>query len=348
MEKENKKQEEAPAENAGAAQKKSVRHRLSGKKFRIVLVLALLLLVTGGSAYVWRKNDLRKKEAAVREKTEKFIKENLVQPGTDLKIADFQREGDLYKMTVSMGTQKITSYVTMDGKKFFPQVIELDQKLAAGKDPSQDKPSATEAAEKKAVPQVELFVMSYCPYGLQAEKGILPAVKKLGSKIDFRIKFVDYIMHGKKEADENTNQYCIQKEEPAKLSGYLECFAKDGDAAKCLASAKIDKAKVSACAAATDKEFKITETANSGGQTPAFDVNKKENDAYGVKGSPTLVVNGTVIDSQRDPDSFLKAVCSGFADKPAECGVSISSAAPAAGFGDGQSSEAAAGASCGQ
>jgi len=61
------------------------------------------------------------------------------------------------------------------------------------------------------LPRVELFVMSHCPYGLQVEKAILPAVKLLGDRIKFNVRFCNYAMHGKAEIDEELLQYCIQK-----------------------------------------------------------------------------------------------------------------------------------------
>lgn len=347
MDNENKNQEEVLTVDDSENSKTSLKEKLLKNKSNVVFVVVFLLLVIGSFAYSYQKDYVKKNEAAIKEKTEKFIKENLVQAGTELKIADFQKEGDLYKMMVSVGTQDIVAYVTKDGKKFFPQVIDLDKKNETAETSNKAKPVA-EATQKKDVPEVELFVMSYCPYGVQAEKGILPVVKKLGSKVDFKIKFVGYTMHGKKEVDENVNQYCIQKEEPAKFANYLECFAKDSDSAKCATNAKINTSKISTCVAAADREFKIAETSNGGGQTPKFNINKKENDAYGVQGSPTLVVNGTVIDSERDSDSFMKAICSGFTNKPEECNASISAVAPAPGFGDGKATAAAPAASCGQ
>ncbi len=47
--------------------------------------------------------------------------------------------------------------------------------------------------------------MSYCPYGTQAEKGILPVVALLGDKIDFKLRTVHYVLHGDKEDLENKN-----------------------------------------------------------------------------------------------------------------------------------------------
>ena len=305
-----------------------------------IFALAFLLLLAGSYAYSFQKDALRENEDAIKEQTKKFVQDNLVQPGTELEIEEFVKENGLYKLTLSVAGQKIETYVTEDGKKFFPQVIDLDKDAQA--QTASDSPKVVaEAAVKKDVPEVDLFVMSYCPYGVQAEKGILPVVEKLGSKIKFNLRFVDYILHGKQEFDENLNQSCIQKEEPAKFNDYLACFAKDGDAAKCAASAGINKAKIASCVSQYDEKFdeKI--------QTPPFGVDKELNDKYGVQGSPTLVINGSVLDSGRDSASYLKAICSGFSNKPEECAAALSSETPAPGFGDGKTANANA-ASCGQ
>jgi len=81
--------------------------------------------------------------------------------------------------------------------------------------------SQWQCMDKKDVPEVELFVMSHCPYGTQMEKGILPVVELLGDKIDFKIRFVYYAMHGEKEVNEEARQYCIQKEQKDKFISYF-------------------------------------------------------------------------------------------------------------------------------
>ncbi len=193
--------------------------------------------------------------------------------------------------------------------------------------------------DKMEVPQVELFVMSHCPYGTQTEKGFIPVVELLGDKIDFEIKFVSYAMHGKKEIDEETLQYCVQKEQNDKFIPYLKCFLKEGNTTECVDEVGLNKGMLDACIKATDEEFKITELYNdkstwSGGSYPQFNTHKAENEKYGVKGSPSLVVNGVTIESfNRDPASLLQIVCLGFEDKPAECDEELSSAIPSAGFG---------------
>ena len=39
-------------------------------------------------------------------------------------------------------------------------------------------------------PDVELFVMSYCPYGVQAEQELLPFLETYGDTIDFKLRFI--------------------------------------------------------------------------------------------------------------------------------------------------------------
>jgi len=191
--------------------------------------------------------------------------------------------------------------------------------------------------EKKDKPEVELFVMSHCPYGTQIEKGFIPVVEALGNKINFTVKFCDYAMHGEKELDEELQQYCIQKEQNSKFIDYLKCFLKEGKSDECMTSVGIDKAKLSACITVADDTYKVTKNFEDkttwNGNFPTFNIFKTEVDQYDVQGSPTLVINGVVASSARDPANLLDAVCTGFKVKPAECNVELSSESPTPGFG---------------
>ena len=99
----------------------------------------------------------------------------------------------------------------------------------------------TPAVVKSDKPKVELFVMSYCPYGLQMEKAFLPVMDLLKDKADLSVKFVSYAMHEKKEIDENTRQYCIEKEQTSKFTAYLKCFTGKDDYKACLQSTGVNE-----------------------------------------------------------------------------------------------------------
>ena len=196
--------------------------------------------------------------------------------------------------------------------------------------------------EKKAVPEVELFIMSHCPFGTQMEKGLLPVAKLLGDKADIQFKFVNYAMHGMKEINEQLNQLCIQEEYEDKYLDYLECFlgTTAGDASEgkaCMSELGISETKISSCAKDMDAKYGITDAYNDkstwSGNYPSFSVHNAENIKYGVRGSPHLVVNGVEPQSGRDSKSILDAICLAFTDKPSECDTEISAEAPAPGFG---------------
>lgn len=319
-------------------------------KKTIIMALLLALVVTGCSLPK-KKKVLTIEEA--KAKTLEFINTSLMQPGNEAEIKEITEEGDLYKLKVMANNQEIESYLSKDGEKFFPQVMIIADIM---KQVEEQKNAQTGAPETQPVAEapkadnvsVELFVMSHCPYGTQIEKGILPVVKALGDKIDFKLKFCDYAMHGEKELKEQMNQYCIDKNEPAKLLAYLECFLEADDSAGCLKKASIDQAKLDACVAATDKEFKVMEGFNDkstwlNGNFPKFDVFKSDVTKYGVQGSPSLVINGAKVNSGRDAASLLKSICSGFNNPPAECNSQLSSDTPAPGFGSGTAASGAAG-----
>lgn len=329
----------------------------------IVVVLIVLGLITSSSL---RKEDKTKSVTlkpgknisieAAKTRTEEFINSFLMQSGSKATIKEITSEYGLYKIKVDITSDVVESYLTKDGRLFFPQALDIDQisaaKTGSSTTPADSASPVSEVTSKSNKPTVELFVMSYCPYGTQIEKGILPVLETLGNKIDFKLKFCSYAMHGEKELAENLVQYCIQKNQPEKLNSYLKCFLENSQSATCLDTVGVNKASVTSCVSQTDNQYKVTANyANKvgyQGSFPGFDVNKADNDKYSVGGSPTLVINGQDIQSGRDSETLLKTICSAFKNQPKECSTVLSSAAPSAGFGSGSAAADSAAAGCAQ
>lgn len=319
----------------------------------IVLVIALAVIGFFSFGHERPKN-ISPDEA--KTKAEAFINEFLMASGSKATIKEVTKEYGLYKLKIDVVSEVVDSYLSRDGKLFFPQALNIDEitaskNTAAGGDSAANASQATEVSIKNDKPVVELFVMSYCPYGTQIEKGILPVVTALGKKIDFQLKFVSYAMHGEKELKENLLQYCIEKTQPEKLNSYLSCFLESDKSADCLDKSGVKTSKTDSCMSSTDKEFKITENFKNNvgysGDYPGFNVQKADNEKYNVAGSPTLIINGQEISSGRDAASLLKTICSAFSSAPQECQTELSSATPTPGFGSGTTSGTAA-ADCGQ
>jgi len=251
--------------------------------------------------------------------------------GLDASISNVKEEGNFYLVSLSIDGSDVPVYVTKDGKYFTSSLIPLEE----GKENtntntntnSNTNPNTNVQKDipKSDKPKVELFVMTHCPYGTQSEKGIIPTVEALGSKVDFKVRFVHYFMHGDKEEKETYNQVCIREEQNAKFLPYLECFlastGSEDDAKKCLDTVKIDKTKLNTCI-------------SSGKGKEYYEVDKKLSNDYGVQGSPTLVINGVQANSVRDSSSYLKTICGAFNNAPTtECSKQLSSASPGPGFG---------------
>jgi len=197
------------------------------------------------------------------------------------------------------------------------EVITIEIKVLEIKKPKAAAPSS-DAKTITGAPILDVFVMTYCPYGTQIEKGLIPAYELLKEKANFKVRFVSYTMHGEKEDTETKRQLCI-REETDKFWSYLGCFLEAGDAAGCLSKAGLDSTEINDCMQNRAEQY--------------YAVDKQLNTQYSVQGSPTVVLNDKVAQMGRDSESIKKAVCAAFSTQPSECSQALSSASPSAGFG---------------
>ena len=326
--------------------------------------LVLFALIAAGAYFLPGKIKFGKTIApdAAAQKAIDYINENMLSPEVRAEYKDVKEENGIYAFKLVIQGQEYNAYVTKDGALMFAdgvgQAIVLDKELEEAK--------AAAEIEKSDKPDVKLFVMSYCPYGLQAQKMYLPVYNLLKDKADMGIYFVNYAMHGKIEIDENLRQYCIQKEQTDKFAAYLECFTADtqcsacttgdcvADYGKCLSSAGIDQKQLSACVAATDKEFNVTADYNDkdswlSGVYPKFEVNGDLNEQYAVQGSPTIIINGMDASgaiTARSPEKFKQIVCAAFNSQPEECNTTLSEEQPEPMFSAETSASGTASGSC--
>lgn len=223
------------------------------------------------------------------------------------------------------------------------KVLKSGQK-AASPAPQAQQEEKPVVAPKSDKPTVELFVMSYCPFGLQTQKAIVPVMELLKNKADIAIRFVSYAMHGQKEVEENLRQYCIEKEQTDKYINYLRCFVASNDTVSCQQQAGINTQKMQSCYAATDQQVGIMKAFNdkstwlkdASGQPkyPLFNTEKDLNDKYKVGGSPSLVINGVQVNAPRSSEALKQIICNAFNKVPAECQTKLNTNQEKAGAGE--------------
>ncbi len=287
----------------------------------VAVIILAILLYKGGVAGTGKVVD---KDMAA----EKLVNYLNSRTGGGVELVSSTQEGSLYNVMVSYQGDEIPVYITTDGQYFVQGVVPLTDENESVQPPE---PTPTEVV-KSDKPKVELFVMTECPYGTQAEKGIIPVLELLGDKIDGQISFVHYFMHGDKEEQETYRQVCIREEQPDKYLAYLKCYLEgDGkadstgyiangkDPGACIKEAKVSETKLKSCISKSSEAYYKTDSAAS--------------QAAGVQGSPTLVINGQIVNSGRSPSAFLQTICSAFNTAPSECEETLDSTNPSAGFG---------------
>ncbi|MFH1409749.1 MAG: hypothetical protein ABIH34_07595 [Nanoarchaeota archaeon] len=347
--------EDAPTKTHAHKMTKTHAHKKKGNPLWMGLTalfaaLFIISLFTQGFQMGEEESTVLGEEEAAEVVTT-YINSNLLSNGITAEIGEVSDLGEIYKMQLIIQGQQFDSYVTKDGAFLFPEGIDLEAPVEPPAEPPAAPPVQAPAGAKAEIPQVEVFVMSHCPFGTQIEKGMLPVISTLKDKADIEVKFVNYAMHGKKEIDEQLLQYCMQSEKEALYYPYLQCFLEASNTDDCLAEVGVSKDELQECMDATDEEFQITSSFEDqaswlSGRYPQFKIFDAENKAYGVAGSPTLVINGQQVRANRDSASLLAAVCASFETAPPECSTQLSSTPPSPGFGYGTDGTDAAAAGC--
>lgn len=288
----------------------------------VLAVLLVVLLIYSG----FGGGSVSEKKAS--ENLLSFIK---AQGQGEATFVSSAKEGSLYKVTVNYKEQDIPVYVTSDGKYLITSPIPLTQEA-----------KSAPAAQEEKIPQsdkpvVELFVMSFCPYGVKAENNILPIIKLLGSAIDFKIRYIVNVkgstinevesLHGINEAKEDARQVIIARDYPAKFYDYIAQFN-----ANCYQYGQ-DVAKLDTCWKNLSKSLgmdsaKIEAAAYSSAGIELLKADEVAAGKYSASGSPTLIINGVQSSAiYSGTESTQTAICGAFNKAPASCGTKA--AAPA-------------------
>ncbi|MBS3163542.1 thioredoxin domain-containing protein [Candidatus Woesearchaeota archaeon] len=291
----------------------------------ISIVLALLLIFsifTGGFKIGFGKNNVAKD-------VEAYLNNYLLAgQGVTATVKDITSDKGMYKLTLDVGGRTFDSYVTKDGSLLFPSAVDLTQTPQIPTQ-AQEQPAEIPKSEN---PDVKLFIMSYCPFGIKAIQAMAPVTQLLKDLI--KVSYVIYpnyqggspeyciengkycSMHGIQELNEDVRQMCIQKYQRDKFWGYVlavsdKCNYKDVDSCweEVAKSNKVDVSKVKSCF--TNEKVSLLQS--------QLDLDQEN----GVSGSPTLVINGAQYNGDRTPTAFKEAICSAFTEEPKECSQEI-------------------------
>lgn len=278
--------------------------------------------------------------SAIESKVADYIETNLLgSPDLSLSINDATLMGQFYNITFDVmqnGTPVGSGMVVASNTTLvIPNIVlDMDEPLSI---PEEQPPADIPPTD---TPAVDLFIMSFCPYGMNAVEQMIPVVQLLGEKADFKLSYVlysdfasqygvdwsDYCsdeseaycsMHGIGEVNEDVRQLCIQEHQSDKLWAYMSQVTAAYNAGTISASNMDDEWEALAQAAGVDvdavKSCVADESDTLLAEQAALDA------LYGADASPTLVVNGVQAQISMTPESLKTGICGAFITEPGEC-----------------------------
>ncbi len=285
--------------------------------------------------------------ANLTNKVEAYLDANFLSSyGATAKVKNFTKLQDITIMNIDImqnGSAISTGevYATNDGQMIvIGAIYNMSQKVEI---PSANSGTTTAKIPKSEMPDVKLFVMSYCPYGQQAEKAMWPVTDLLGDKMNFELHYVVYpaeyyagqestycingtycSMHGIAELNEDIRQMCI-------MDSYNYSVWKDYIQT---VSTTCNYQNVDTCweGVATAKGIDVN-TVKSCFDQNALAYAEKEyqlNIQYGVQGSPMLFINDVEYSGERTAESYKQSICSAFNTQPGTCSTTLDNSGAAA------------------
>lgn len=249
------------------------------------------------------------------------------------------------------GETKMASFFdkTIDGYKLKDSAIgakwffDAEKQKAAEEAAKLAAEEAAKAAKEKLnlvtgdnKPQVDFFVMAFCPFGNQAEELLKPVFDVLKDDAIFTPRYVIYAqgsgcytdddgtqlcsMHGAQELNQGMRELCVFKELGSAawfdfaIAVNDKCSSSNADSCwKGVAEdLGYDTAKIQSCFDTNKVKYAREE----------YELNK----ALSVSGSPTLFFEGQKYAGGRSSNGYLAALCAGFEDAPAACSDSLDEA----------------------
>ena len=261
---------------------------------------------------------------ALKLKVEEYVNTNMLPPEVTFAIngVDQSDEGVFeFSYTITQAGEVVEEgeIHSTKTKLIIGAVVDLDEEI----EPLT--PPAGAEVEKLEVAEAELFIWGYCPPGVPALDAYADAAAELASVANLKVVLF-HDGHGPYETQQNKIQAAIQQLEPEKYWGYAKDFYEDVYPI-CVQSKSVEcdleESTKLMEKVGIDADAVLALVESEGDALYAADIQRAAE--VGVSSSPSLVINGTKLDSfNRTADGFKTEICSGFINAPEACGIELS------------------------
>ena len=280
------------------------------KTFAITLVIGLALLAISVVSHGFTVMPFNKKPV---ENIKKFYEKQLKQYGgtIDILSSKYDIKKGVYNIKAEIEffgqKQEADLMVSKDGSLYFPEPVEIIEKITP----------------KSETVDVKLFTMSYCPYGNQAEEGLIQVIELLKNEnVNITPHYIIYenygdieancieegkycSMHGTGELNQDIRELCVYKYEPENYWAYIDQV-----------NDNCTYENIESCWEGVAKEVGIdtnqVKTCQKGEAIELLDAEIALATEYEAQGSPAMFINDVLYDGGRSPEEYKKAICEGF------------------------------------
>ncbi len=245
---------------------------------------------------------------------------------TDLTYSTYNEYPGYVEIVYVLNGQEFPIYLSKDYNTLFPSILDYEDfkgEVETAKTQLESYQPEPEELEKTEEPEVLLFVMSFCPYGNVAEDAMDPVVDLLGDSMYFEPVYIVSqtgdgswaSLHGNVELNQDIREKIIYKlYGPDVWMDYVfkvnsQCDYRNAD--ECWTGAA---GELGINVTEVEEYFNDSEYVNALlAQDTALST------AYGVRGSPTLIINGKTMNVARSPESYKSAICEAYISPPEGC-----------------------------
>ena len=160
--------------------------------------------------------------------------------------------------------------------------------------------------QTQATVKVELFVMSQCPFGVQAEAAMAPVLAEFGGQVEFQLRFIAApasdrfdSLHGQPEIDEDIRQTVMAAQFPAQYFDYVVARA---------ANYRSSEWQPVAAAAGIEVET-VERLTRSAAAKRLFAENIRRANELHISASPTILLDGEKYSGKVLPARSSIAAC---------------------------------------
>ena len=298
---------------------------IDNKYLNIAMIVVGLLIVGSVAFYAWQTQGgfdgkaLPPEEAA--NKSVDYINQNFLPENSQAKLKSVKEEKGLYRLLLEINGQEQETYITKDAKLIFPTAIKATSTEEESGSENNDSSETNAQIPKSETPKVDLYVMSFCPYGNQAENTMASAYTLLKDKIDFNVHYIVNnnngeitSLHGQKEVDQNMREACVEKNYGMDKWWDFTTYVNEncGSDGSCWQEA------------AQETGLSVNNIQNCVDQE-GIELMKEDaqiSSENGASGSPTMLINGTktqAVYNYGQPNKYKEAVCSAFEEEAENC-----------------------------